>query len=313
MNIDIRDVSVSFSSEEGILPVVRHVNLALQQGYITAVVGESGSGKSILGAAVMGLLGPAAAVTGEISFDGKNLLALGEEEMNHIRGRKIAWIAQDPISAMNPVMKTGIQVTEGICYIDGTSARDEKGKGLAQLKRYGLSDGDRVYESYPGELSGGMAQRVLMAMMTMTHPSWLIADEPTKGLDAFVRKEAACLFRKLRDEEGTGILLITHDLKLAERISDDMAVIYAGEIVEWGKTKDIFTHPRHPYTKGLMAARPDADFRPIPGRAPSFAQLPAGCAFASRCPFRSRECSQKQIMRSCGEKQMTRCWRGGSL
>lgn len=311
MDITIRDLSVSYPSSKGPVRVLRHADLFLPHGKITALVGESGSGKSILGAAVMGLLEPAAVITGEISFQGKNLLTLSEEELNEIRGTHIGWIAQDPIAAMDPVMRTGKQVTELVRFRNRTGEEEEKENGLAQLSRYGLPDAESVYNKYPGELSGGMAQRVLTAMVTLAGPEWLIADEPTKGLDAFVRREVADRFRRLRDE-GTGFLLITHDLRLAARVSDFVGIMYAGEILEYGKTEEIFKHPLHPYTRGLLAAQPGEGMEPIPGLPPDLSALPEGCVFAPRCRFYEKGNCETAAMRTVG-KQNVRCVKGGAI
>ena len=238
MDIQIKNLSVSFPSPQGDAKVLRDADIILKSGKITAIVGESGSGKSILGAAVMGLLEQPVRVSGEILFGDTDLLSLSEKELNSVRGSRVGWIAQDPVAAMDPMVKVGGQMMEGVhFYQDGN---DTKADGIRQLEEFGLADAQRVWDTYPFHLSGGMAQRVLTAMMTLPGPEWLIADEPTKGLDAFVRRQAAGAFRKLR-EKGVGILLITHDLRLAERLSDFLAVMYAGEIIEYGKTKDTFS------------------------------------------------------------------------
>lgn len=298
MDIQIKNLSVSFPSPQGDAKVLRDADIILKSGKITAIVGESGSGKSILGAAVMGLLEQPVRVSGEILFGDTDLLSLSEKELNSVRGSRVGWIAQDPVAAMDPMVKVGGQMMEGVhFYQDGN---DTKADGIRQLEEFGLADAQRVWDTYPFHLSGGMAQRVLTAMMTLPGPEWLIADEPTKGLDAFVRRQAAGAFRKLR-EKGVGILLITHDLRLAERLSDFLAVMYAGEIIEYGKTKDTFSNPVHPYTKGLFAAAPDRGMQPIRGIAPDLSRLPGGCVFASRCPayekipaMKSRKCLRLQ-------------------
>lgn len=312
MDIQIKDLSVSFPSPKGDAKVLRDADIILKSGKITAVVGESGSGKSILGAAVMGLLESSVRISGEILFGNTDLLSLSEKELNSVRGARIGWIAQDPVTAMDPMMKVGKQMMEGVHFY--RNGKDTTADGIRQLEEFGLSDAQRVWDTYPFRLSGGMAQRVLTAMMTLPGPEWLIADEPTKGLDAFVRRQAADAFRKLR-EKGVGILLITHDLRLAERLSDFMAVMYAGEIIEYGKTKDIFSNTVHPYTKGLFAAAPDRGMQPICGIAPDLSRLPCGCIFASRCPaYRKNSCDEKQKMLTLAEDHDVRCIRkGGGL
>ncbi len=289
MDIEIKHVSVSFPAGHSWSRVLRDASLRLKQGRITALVGESGSGKSILGAAMMQLLPPEAKVEGEISLEGRDLLSLSEKEMEALRGRDIGWIAQDPISAMDPLFPVGKQVAEAMHYDTPRSKEEEKAGAIRQLARFGLADAAAVYQRKPHELSGGMAQRVMAAMMAMPRPAWIIADEPTKGLDAFVRREVCEVFRQLR-EEGVGFLLITHDLRLAERLSDDTAIIYGGEIIEMGETKDIFSRPLHPYTMSFLDAQPRRSLRPIPGIPPNLSDIPKGCIFKERCPY-GKDCS----------------------
>lgn len=308
MDIFVNDLSVSFPGENYDIPVLRHVDIRFPEKRITAVVGESGSGKSVLGEAVMRLLDPTARVTGEIFYDRHNLLELSEKEMNQIRGFHIGWIAQDPISAMNPVIKIGKQLTEAVRFKNHQKEKEEKEAALNSLHSFGFSHPDAIYQNYPCELSGGMAQRVMASMMMMPGPEWLIADEPTKGLDAFGRRQAAEMFRKLRDRE-TGIFLITHDLHLASRIADYTAVMYAGEILEYGKTEEIMESPQHPYTKGLLAAMPENGLAPIPGNPPDLTHCPKGCIFGPRCSrFLSPQCLTNQ--KFVGEKgHLTKCCR----
>ena len=281
MDIEINNLSVSFGESR----VLRGASLSLRQGEITALVGESGSGKSIFGAAVMRLLPVEAVVNGHISYGGKDLLTLTEAEMEAVRGKEIGWIAQDPISAMDPLYSVGRQVMERERFDHPMGRKEERTRGIAQLFRFGLSQAEAVYAMKPHELSGGMAQRVMAAMMAMPRPSWIIADEPTKGLDAFVRREVCDVFRKLK-EEGIGFLLITHDLRLAERLADETAIIYAGEIIEKGRTQEIFSHPLHPYTVSFFDASPRRSLCPIPGAPPDLSDVPKGCIFKDRCPHR---------------------------
>lgn len=312
MDIEIKDLSVSYPSSKGPVRVLRQADLRLPAGKITALVGESGSGKSILGAAIVGLLEPAAEISGMISFEGRDLLTMDEDELNVIRGEQIGWLAQDPIAAMNPLMRVGKQVTELVRYRENTSEEDERARGIGQLAAYGLSAPALVYQKYPRELSGGMAQRVLTAAVTLPRPQWIIADEPTKGLDAFVRREVCERFRRLRDNEGIGFLLITHDLRLAARLSDYIGIMYAGEILEYGRTSEVFAHPCHPYTKGLFAAQPHAGLHPIPGLPPDLSALPKGCIFGPRCAlYEAGVCGSVQCMRQVGEGHALRCGKEG--
>lgn len=309
MDISIQDLSVSYPSNRGLVRVLRHANLYLPSGKITALVGESGSGKSILGAAVMGLLEKDAIVSGHICYGRKSLLAQSEEAWQQIRGTHIGWIAQDPIAAMDPMQVVGKQVTEGICFRNHHSAWKEKVQALRQMARFGLPNPEEVYEKYPCELSGGMAQRVLSAMVDMPHPEWMVADEPTKGLDAFVRRELCQLFRMFR-KKGTGFLFITHDIRLAEKLSDYIGIIYAGEILEYGKTEEVFSHPFHPYTKSFLEAQPRNLMKPIPGLPPNLSNLPDGCIFKNRCSrYDKGDCERDMSMRQVSSCHQVRCWR----
>lgn len=295
MDICVQNLSVSFAQKKGKVNVLRHVDITFHKNEITAVVGESGSGKSILGAAVLGLLDDSASVTGQIMFEEQNLLELSEEQMCKIRGFHIGWIAQDPLSAMDPMVKIGRQITEAFCFLNHKTAEQEKSSAIKSLQSFGLSAPDNVYQNYPCELSGGMAQRVMSAMMTYPEPEWIIADEPTKGLDAFSRQQVAGIFRKLQ-KNGTSIFLITHDLQLALAIADKVAVMYAGEVLEYGETNEIFKYPGHPYTRGLINALPENGLMPIPGNPPDMLNLPCGCIFGPRCKFRNAGCLSPQLL-----------------
>lgn len=309
MELEVKHLSVTFPSDRGPVKVLRDVTISFPAGKITAVVGESGSGKSILGAGIMGFLPLEPEISGEILYKGQNLRSLSEEEMNRIRGKKISWIAQDPVTAMDPLWKVGKQVTEALRFFKRGNREDIEKKGLFRLSSFGLPHGNRIVRSYPHELSGGMAQRVMGAMMTMEDPAFLIADEPTKGLDAFVRHQVADMFCQLRDQ-GTGIFLITHDLRLARRISDYTAVMYAGELLEMGKTDDIFMRPRHPYTKGLLAAQPDRRLHPMKGKPPDLTDLKDGCIFGARCPlYDPSRCGKAISMGRAGEDHLVKCVR----
>lgn len=312
MDIQIKKLSVSFPSSKGEVRALRNADIVLKSGKITAVVGESGSGKSILGAAIMGLLESPVHISGEIFLGVTDLLSLSEKELNRIRGSRIGWIAQDPAAAMDPMLKVGTQMLEGVRFYE--NGRTTKADGIGQLEKFGLDDAKGIWSIYPFQLSGGMAQRVLTAMMTFPNPEWLIADEPTKGLDAFARHRAAETFRNLR-KEGVSILLITHDLELAQRLSDFLAIMYAGEIIEFGKTEEIFSNPIHPYTEGLFAAAPDKGMKPIAGIAPELSHLPDGCIFADRCPlYKENVCDKEQETDTVSENHAFRCaQKGGNI
>lgn len=314
MDISIEDVSVSYFTGGKEVQVLRHIHLFLPAGKITALVGESGSGKSILGAAVMGMLDRNASVSGKIFYGKQNVVEQPEKAWQQIRGTTIGWIAQDPIAAMDPLQKVGKQVSEGIRYRNHQAEKTEKGKVLQQLSRFGLEKVEEVYKKYPGELSGGMAQRVLSAMAAMPHPSWMVADEPTKGLDAFVRRGVCQVFRMLRDKEGTGFLLITHDLRLAEQLADYVGIMYAGEILEYGKTEEVFSHPSHPYTIHFLDAQPRRKLQPIPGMPPNLSDIPKGCIFKNRCrKYQAGLCDVSPSLHKKSENHWVRCSEEASL
>lgn len=311
MDIEVKQLSVTFPSPQGAVRVLRDVSLLFHGGKITALVGESGSGKSILGAAIMRLLPEEAQMAGGISYEGKDLLSLTEKEMNEIRGSHIGWIAQDPISAMDPLMRVGRQAAEVLRKRLGWGKEKSREKALVQLEKYGLADPARVYASYPHQLSGGMAQRVMAAMMTLPSPEWLIADEPTKGLDPLVRKQVADMFLQIKAAEK-GMLLITHDLALAARLADYVVVLYAGEVLEAGSVEDIFKSPQHPYTQGLLAAAPSRGLHPIPGNPPDLSHLEDGCIFRKRCALCGKGCEKRQTMRKVGEGHFVKCGMKGT-
>lgn len=310
MDIEIRNLSVTFMNDEREQVVLKKACLFLPQGKVTAIVGESGSGKSILGTAVAGLLDQQAVISGQILYGETDIVTLTGPELEQLRGRRISWLAQNPVSAMDPLQRTGAFVTEILKFRKGYSSEQLRETGVKQLARFGLANAEAVYRSYPGVLSGGMAQRALLGAMTVEEPEWLIADEPTKGLDAMARRQVYLNLQQLARERKMGMILITHDLRLAEKLSDFTAVMYAGEIVEYAKTDVFFGNPCHPYSQGLINAQPEKAMQPIPGEAPEFTELIEGCAFASRCTYYCEACRSKQEMRGTGSRSV-RCWRYG--
>lgn len=308
MDIKIRDLSVSFITNGQSQTVLKNTSLNLLQGTVTAIIGESGSGKSILGAALAGLLDSQAVISGHILYGDTDILSLDEPAMAGIRGRIISWMAQNPVSAMDPLQKAGAFVTEILNYRKAFAPDLIQGLGIQQLQRFGLHDAETVYQSYPCTLSGGMAQRVLISAMTMEKPEWLVADEPTKGLDAMGRRQVYINLCQLARERKTGMVLITHDLRLAERLSNYVAVMYAGEVIEYAGTDEFFADPGHPYSKGLIAAQPDRDMKPIPGDMTDLMASESGCSFAPRCPDFCERCRLKQEMK-VSDSHYVRCWR----
>lgn len=288
MDIEVKQLSVTFPSPMGAVRVLRDVNLLFHGGKITALLGESGEREiRILGTAIMRLLPENARMTGSIFYDGNDLLRFSEKEMNEIRGDRIGWIAQDPISAMDPLMRVGRQMTEVLRKRLGWGKEKSRESALGQLEKYGLGDPVRVCASYPHQLSGGMAQRVMAAMMTLPSPEWLIADEPTKGLDPLVRKQVADMFLQIK-MAGRGMLLITHDLALAECLADRVVVLYAGKSSSRGAQR-IFSRIHTTLIRGDFSPRRLlAAFIPSPEIHRIFPVSPAAAFSESMCILRKR-------------------------
>lgn len=248
-NITIKDMSISFPYEQGL--TLQPTNLVFEHNKITALIGESGSGKSIMGKSIVKLL-KKVAYTGEILFEGKNLLNLSSKEMETYRGKRIFFIPQDPALALNPSLEIGDQLAEALEYHDGMSTSKAKELVLQELKKYGFDDPQRIYKSYSFQLSGGMKQRIMCAMASVLSPDWIIADEPTKGLDSILRKQTYELFLTLQRELHSGIVFITHDLKIAKVISDNIVVLKDGSLVESGTTEEVMNNPQTAYLKELL-------------------------------------------------------------
>jgi oligopeptide transport system ATP-binding protein len=296
--LDVRDLRVRFRMLDATIFAVNGISLHLDRGETLGLVGESGSGKSVTSLAVMRLLPPqpAAEVSGAIVFDGRDIAHLPEKQMQAIRGRDIAMVFQDPMTSLNPVLRIGAQVEETIRAhreVDSTSAR---ARAAELLRLVGIADPDRQLERYPHEFSGGMRQRVMIAMALALEPKLLIADEPTTALDVTIQAQILDLMQELQRSFGSGIIMITHDLGVVARMADRIAVMYAGHIIEEGPAETIFAEPYHPYTWGLLDSIPKLDeargekLVPIPGNPPSLIHLPAGCPFHPRCRARRPQC-----------------------
>lgn len=286
--LQIHNLNVRLATRGGTVKANNDINLSIRGNEILGLIGETGCGKSILGHAVLGLLPQNAAVTGQIRFDGTNLLKLPRDEMRKIRGRQIAMIFQNPLSSLNPVLTVAEQIMEIYRYRLGVATgkiREMTGRLLEMVE----IDPDRMNE-YPHQFSGGMLQRVMIAMAIAFQPQLLVADEITKGLDRPVKWKIADLIRRLT--AGCSMLLITHDLHLAQFLCHRIAVMYAGEIVEISRADAIFDRPGHPYTRGLIHALPSSGMRAVPGHTPSLTCLPGGCRFHPRCEVKGEECSR---------------------
>jgi oligopeptide/dipeptide ABC transporter ATP-binding protein len=315
----IDGLETHFFTRDGVVKAVDGVDLTVGRGEILGLVGESGCGKSVTSMSVLRLVqSPGRIVGGAVHFNGKNLVEASEKEMRGIRGDQISMIFQQPVGSLNPVFTAGSQIAEVYAVHEGTRRREGAARAVDMLRRVGIPDPERRVKSFPHELSGGMAQRVMIAMALAAGPDLLIADEPTTALDVTIQAQIIDLMREIRDTLGTSIILITHDLGVVAEIADRVAVMYAGEIVEEADTTTLFADPKHPYTKGLIGSIPIAGSRRewldvIPGRVPNLIDLPSGCRFAPRCRAREEAglkiCTQQRPeLRSVDGPHTTRCF-----
>jgi peptide/nickel transport system ATP-binding protein len=290
--LQVEDLRVHFETEDGLVKAVDGVSYTVDAGKALGIVGESGSGKSVSSMTVMGLTRASnARITGRIMFDGKDLLEASDDEMRAVRGGQIAMIFQDPLSSLHPFYKVGDQLVEARRVHHDESKAQARDRAIEMLSLVGIPDPRRRIDSYPHEFSGGMRQRVMIAMALINDPKLLIADEPTTALDVTVQAQILDLIMKLQHELDTAVVMITHDLGVVAEVAEEIAVMYAGRIVEKGHADTIFSEPEHPYTWGLLNSIPrldtprDQELVPIPGRPPSLITRPPGCSFAPRCPY----------------------------
>ena len=285
--LNIQDLQVAFHTEEGNITAVNKLNFALQQGETLGIVGESGSGKSQTAFAIMGLLAKNGRAQGSVKFDGREILNLSEGRLNQIRAREIAMIFQDPMTSLNPYMKVGAQLAEVLVQHQGMSKAAARAEALRMLEAVKIPEAQKRMDMYPHECSGGMRQRVMIAMALLCRPKLLIADEPTTALDVTVQAQIMALLNELKRDFGTTIIMITHDLGVVAGICDHVLVMYAGQTMEYGSVAQIFYRPTHPYTIGLLGAVPRlddeaAELPTIVGNPPNLAALPPGCPFQAR-------------------------------
>jgi len=287
--LEVRDLTVHFDTEDGLVEAVDGVTFNVRSGEILGVVGESGSGKSVTALALLRLIRPPGRIVqGAVRFEGTDLVGLSEDEMRAVRGTRIAMVFQSPRTALNPVLPVGRQISRLFELHQGASRAEGRARTIGMLKLVGISEPERRARQYAHQLSGGMCQRVMIAMALATSPRLLLADEPTTGLDVSIAAQILELLRELGRRTGASILLITHDLGVVAEVCDRVAVMHAGQIVEVGAVRTIFARPLHPYTQALVRSIPridrDVTMEPIPGTVPSLLAPPPGCRYADRCP-----------------------------
>ena len=320
--LDVKNLKTYFFTDEGTVRAVDGVDLYIEKGETLGIVGESGCGKSVTALSIMKLIPqpPGRIVEGEIRYDGKNLVDLPPGKMRKIRGKEISMIFQEPMTSLNPVFTCGEQIAEALRLHEGLGRRDAMAKTVDMLKLVHMANAERRVKEYPHQLSGGMRQRVMIAMALSCNPKLLIADEPTTALDVTIQAQILELLKDLSRKLGVAMLIITHNLGVVARYADRVNVMYAGRIVERGTAREIYANPRHPYTLGLLRSVPRLDepkkakLAPIPGQPPDLTRLPPGCAFAPRCAFAIERCrAERPELETVGSEHVSACWVAGQL
>lgn len=314
--LQVCDLKTHFFLDDGVLPAVDGVSFHLNRGETLAVVGESGSGKSITANSIMRLIPtpPGKIVGGRILFEGEDLLAKPEKEMRHIRGNLISMIFQEPMTSLNPVFRVGDQISESLILHQGLSKKEALERSVEMLRLTGIPSPEKRVHDFPHQMSGGMRQRVMIAMALCCRPRLLIADEPTTALDVTIQAQILDLMRELRDQFDTAIIIITHDLAVVAEMADRAVVMYAGKMVEEARVEDLFDSPLHPYTRGLLSSIPRMEEKRdklfvIEGTVPNPMYLPPGCAFAPRCPEALDRCHRERPALLSHEKgRKVSCW-----
>ena len=311
--LEIRDLKIHYETDEGICHAVNHISLDLEKGKTIGLVGETGAGKTTIALGIMGLIPnpPGRVIGGEIFLQGENLLEKNKHEMQKIRGKKISMIFQDPMTALNPIDTVGDQIREVILLHEhGLSKADATKKACEVLEMVGIPA--ERYEEYPHQFSGGMKQRIVIAIALACNPELLIADEPTTALDVTIQAQVLDKLNELKEQLRTSMIMITHDLGIVAEMCDQVAIVYAGEIVEMGSVWDIFDRPGHPYTLGLFGSLPSVAedkprLTPIPGLMPDPMNLPEGCSFAPRCEHACEQCRKQQTLEEVEDGHWVRC------
>jgi oligopeptide/dipeptide ABC transporter ATP-binding protein len=317
MLLDVRNLKTYFYTAAGIVRAVEGMTYTVRAGETVALVGESGCGKSVSALSVMRLVSAPAGriVGGQVLFQGRDLLALDEESMRHIRGREIAMIFQEPMTSLNPVLSIGRQLTEPLEIHLGVSPAQARQQAADLLVTVGIPDPERRLTQYPHQFSGGMRQRMMIAMALACNPALVLADEPTTALDVTIQAQILELMKDLSHQRGIAVVLITHNLGVVARYADRVNVMYAGKLVEQGSARDVYSNPRHPYTVGLLRSVPRLDeprkaiLRPIGGQPPDLMHLPPGCAFAPRCPYAVARCqTEVPPLMPVAADHLSACW-----
>jgi len=294
--LDINNLSIQFKTPQGIFHAVENVSFSIEPGDILGIVGESGCGKSVTSLSLMGLLPDSAFVTADqMTFQDKDILSLNDKEKQQMRGKDMSMIFQEPMTSLNPLIRIGTQIAESARIHLGLNKQEAKARSIDMLQKVGLSDAERLYRRYPHELSGGMRQRIMIAMAVICAPKLLIADEPTTALDVTIQAQILELMKNINKQDGTSVIFISHDLGVIKEICTKVLVMYAGQVVESASAEQLFQNSQHPYTQGLMASIPTPEKKnkplyAIPGRVPSLTGRKAGCLFAPRCSRTAGDC-----------------------
>ena len=310
----IKDLVVRLFTDRGELPVIDRLSLTLKAGETLGIVGESGCGKSMLASAIMGLVAHPGKVTGgSIQFEGQELVGMKKKDLRRIRGTGISMIFQEPMTSLNPLMTCGRQIVETITSHEKMNKAEAKERALAMIRSVGIARPEKVFSEVPAQLSGGMRQRIMIAMALICRPRLLICDEPTTALDVTVQAQILGLIRRLQKETGTSVIFISHDMGVISQMADRVAVMYAGQLVEYAEGEKIFTEPEHPYAQGLQAAIPRLDeekdtLLSIPGNVPMLYDLPKGCIFSPRCAHATEQCRNERPELVENSGHMVRCF-----